>query len=82
MKGMRCRNTTLTVLSALLMVHGTDAQPAETPLVTDGAPYANESGQQRDERMAWWREAKFGMFIHWGVYAVLAGNYGDIRDAE
>ena len=25
--------------------------------------------------MAWWREAKFGMFIHWGVYAVPAGNY-------
>jgi len=29
----------------------------------------------RDERMAWWREARFGMFIHWGVYAVLAGEY-------
>jgi len=33
--------------------------------------------QQRpkEERMAWWREARFGMFIHWGVYAVLAGEY-------
>jgi alpha-L-fucosidase len=29
------------------------------------------------ERMAWWREAKFGLFIHWGVYAVPAGEYGD-----
>jgi len=29
----------------------------------------------RDARMAWWREARFGMFIHWGVYAVLAGDY-------
>jgi alpha-L-fucosidase len=38
-------------------------------------PYANETRQQRDERMAWWREAKFGMFIHWGVYAVPAGTY-------
>ena len=26
-------------------------------------------------RMAWWKEAKFGMFIHWGVYAVPAGTY-------
>ena len=26
-----------------------------------------------DERMKWWREARFGMFIHWGVYAVPAG---------
>lgn len=28
-----------------------------------------------DERMKWWREARFGMFIHWGVYAVPAGVY-------
>lgn len=25
--------------------------------------------------MKWWREAKFGMFIHWGVYAVPAGTW-------
>ena len=25
--------------------------------------------------MAWWREARFGMFIHWGVYSVPAGTY-------
>ena len=25
--------------------------------------------------MAWWREARFGMFIHWGLYAVPAGEY-------
>jgi len=29
----------------------------------------------RDERMQWWREARFGMFIHWGVYAVPAGTW-------
>ena len=38
-------------------------------------PYQNETKEQRDERMAWWREARFGMFIHWGVYAVPAGTY-------
>jgi alpha-L-fucosidase len=27
--------------------------------------------------MEWWREAKFGMFIHWGVYSVPAGFYKD-----
>lgn len=26
-------------------------------------------------KMAWWKDAKFGMFIHWGVYAVPAGIY-------
>lgn len=29
----------------------------------------------RDERMAWWREARFGMFIHWGVYSLPAGTW-------
>jgi alpha-L-fucosidase len=29
----------------------------------------------RDERMAWWREARFGMFIHWGVYSIPAGTW-------
>jgi alpha-L-fucosidase len=38
-------------------------------------PYADETDEQRDARMAWFREAKFGLFIHWGVYAVPAGTY-------
>ena len=25
--------------------------------------------------MKWWRDARFGMFIHWGVYSVPAGTY-------
>src|ERR1043165_5810202 len=29
----------------------------------------------KDARMKWWREARFGRFIHWGYYAVLAGTY-------
>ena len=33
----------------------------------------------RDERMEWWREARFGMFIHWGVYSVPAGTYNGQR---
>jgi alpha-L-fucosidase len=39
----------------------------------DAAP--PETKQQRDQRMAWWREARFGMFIHWGLYAVPAGTW-------
>jgi alpha-L-fucosidase len=29
----------------------------------------------KDQRMDWWREARFGMFIHWGVYALPAGTW-------
>jgi alpha-L-fucosidase len=34
-----------------------------------------KSKEARDARMKWWREARFGMFIHWGVCAVPAGTY-------
>jgi len=34
-----------------------------------------ETTQQRDERMRWWREARFGMFVHWGLYSALAGTW-------
>ncbi|MEP1016435.1 alpha-L-fucosidase, partial [Maribacter dokdonensis] len=29
-----------------------------------------------DERMEWWRDAKFGMFIHWGAYSIIGGERG------
>ena len=34
-----------------------------------------ETAAQRDARMAWWREARFGMFIHWGLYSIPAGTW-------
>lgn len=35
------------------------------------------SGQDvsKDARMQWWKDARFGMFIHWGLYAVPAGEW-------
>jgi len=38
--------------------------------------YLQETREQFDQRMEWWRDAGFGMFIHWGIYAVPAGEYG------
>ena len=29
----------------------------------------------KNQRMQWWREARFGLFIHWGVYSVPAGSW-------
>lgn len=38
-----------------------------------------ERGQRadarQDPRLDWWREARFGMFIHWGLYAIPAGEW-------
>ena len=41
--------------------------------------YLEESQADRDARMQWWREARFGMFIHWGLYAVPAGEYNGLK---
>ncbi len=30
---------------------------------------------EQDARMAWWRDAKFGMFVHFGLYSVPAGEW-------
>ncbi len=34
-----------------------------------------ESTPERDTRMQWWRDARFGMFVHWGLYSGLAGTW-------
>jgi len=33
-----------------------------------------------NERMEWWTDARFGMFIHWGLYSVPAGVYNGQED--
>ena len=33
------------------------------------------SMKTRDQRIQWWREAKFGMFIHWGIYSLPGGEW-------
>ncbi|MBX2999252.1 MAG: alpha-L-fucosidase [Caldilineaceae bacterium] len=34
-------------------------------------------GARTDPRLDWWRDAKFGMFIHWGLYAIPAGVWNE-----
>jgi alpha-L-fucosidase len=41
----------------------------------------NTFAQSKPDKMDWWKEAKFGLFIHWGVYSVPAGVY-DGKDIE
>ncbi|HTQ37428.1 MAG TPA: alpha-L-fucosidase [Pirellulales bacterium] len=74
--------TTAILLLALLVencanvgrrAHGAEA--VGTSASTPAASADQETPEQRDARMAWWREARFGMFIHWGIYSVPAGTY-------
>jgi len=61
--------TTTSFITAALacLVSGAFAQTNST--------VAAELLEQRAERMGWYREARFGMFIHWGPYAALGGEY-------
>jgi alpha-L-fucosidase len=37
----------------------------------DKETYLQQTAATRSERIKWWQEARFGMFIHWGLYAQL-----------
>jgi alpha-L-fucosidase len=41
--------------------------------------FTHEIKQQRDERTEWWRDARFGMFIHWGLYSIPAGEWNGVK---
>lgn len=49
-----------------LGLQGRPAQ-AQTPAV--------DSPEAKKARLAWFHEAKFGLFIHWGLYAIPAGEW-------
>jgi alpha-L-fucosidase len=64
----------LAILAGLALAAGPGAAPAQTSrdqVVDLGqVPQIHETPAQRDARMQWFRDAKFGMFIHWGPCTV------------
>jgi alpha-L-fucosidase len=54
------------IIWAIMLVMASNLLKAQTTTETDG---------HRKARMQWWEEARFGMFIHWGIYSVPAGIY-------
>jgi len=36
--------------------------------------FTHETKEERNARMQWWRDARFGLFIHWGLYSIPAGE--------
>src|SRR6266702_4009979 len=59
----------------------TQAQPSPVPALDAAAITDAETGwygaalKTRGRRIEWWREARFGCFIHWGAYSVLGGEW-------
>jgi len=65
----------LIIISVLLVFSCTPKKNVETKKAQEVVDYMEESPESFDQRMEWWRDARFGMFIHWGIYAVPAGIY-------
>ncbi|MBW8895553.1 MAG: alpha-L-fucosidase, partial [Acidobacteria bacterium] len=52
------------------------AQPLRAAAVTSVAqPLRAAVDPAREKRLEWFREAKYGLFIHWGLYAIPAGEW-------
>ena len=75
MQGMKTPAFVGPVLLLLLgaMAPGSPGIAAEPS--TQAAVPPGETPEQHNARMKWWREARFGMFIHWGIYSVPAGTW-------
>ena len=60
----------LYVFCAFLTAGGTFAMPA--PVVAPPQNIFGESDEAKAARMKWWTDGRFGMFIHFGLYAIPA----------
>ncbi|MDR2563694.1 MAG: alpha-L-fucosidase [Prevotellaceae bacterium] len=58
--------TFITIFFGMIICQPCAMRAQETPA------WAKESVEKREQRMAWWRHDRFGMFIHWGLYALPA----------
>jgi len=66
------------IAAACFVALATGVRAAEAPV----SWLPGETASQRDVRMAWWREAKFGMFIHWGLYSIPADGEWHMRNRQ
>src|SRR5438128_6824291 len=57
-----------------LKLMGAGAAVAASSFSNNTSTFARPTPDEKSDRarrMQWWHEAKFGMFIHWGLYSVL-----------
>ncbi len=66
------------------LVTGAIGSSLSTVAYADGAPRSLQSSAPPDHerRIRWWRDAKFGMFIHWGLYSILGREAWAMGDED
>jgi alpha-L-fucosidase len=68
----------IAALAALASCAGAPKQAGELERY-GGVNLVGETPAEHDARMQWFRDAKFGMFIHWGAYSSAAGEWNGRR---
>jgi alpha-L-fucosidase len=69
----------LLILFTCFTMHGQQ----NIPKTSGTKNYLTETKAQKEQRMKWWKDARFGLFIHWGLYSVPAGEWnGQTNHAE
>jgi alpha-L-fucosidase len=66
---------------ALGLPAATGAQAATATQQAPPSPASSKQAATREQRLQWWHEARFGMFIHWGLYSVI-GQHEWARENE
>ncbi|MFC5527932.1 alpha-L-fucosidase [Cohnella yongneupensis] len=58
------------------------AAPANINWFVFGKDPTQETPAQKQQRMQWFTDARFGQFLHWGAYSKLKGHWASCLDAE
>ena len=74
-KMIKSTASAIAMVSMLFVFNGSSICCAEedtSKLIID-----TESATDREARMDWWKESRFGMFVHWGLYSSAEGEWGE-----
>ena len=72
------RNTLLSAATAVSLCMAPSA--AATPFTGPASTTSAASQATDQDRLDWFQEAKYGLFIHWGLYAVPGGTWKEEKD--
>ncbi len=79
---MRIRDTDKAILHSITVLLLLASLSQVTLAADDPNKSTNETPAQYQSRIQWWRDARFGLFIHWGPVSVMGTEIGWSRGGE